>query len=96
MENQFNEKEIQEVHYHLSGFVDAIARIQLNFLQAIDPSESPETLDYVRRVAYAVDNVVLTVLQSENNNERCNLMRQSSEIMIQNLIDYHNSKEEKH
>lgn len=96
MKKQFDEKEIQEVHEHVSCFVEAIAFIQREFLQAIDPSESPETLDYVRRVAYAIDNVVLTLLQSENNDERRKLIQQSSEIMIQNIIDYHNDKEEKH
>lgn len=96
MEQQFNEQDIQDVRDHVGGFVNALGIMQRQFLSVIDPSESQETLEYVRKVAHSIDNVVLTVLQIENNEEHRKMINQASEIMIQNLIDYHNENEEKH
>lgn len=90
MEQQFNEQDIQDVRDHVGGFVNALGIMQRQFLSVIDPSESQETLEYVRKVAHSIDNVVLTVLQIENNEEHRKMINQASEIMIQNLIDYHN------
>lgn len=96
MEQQFNEQDIQDVRDHVDGFVNALGIMQSQFLRVIDPSESPETLEYVRKVAYSIDNVVLTVLQIEDNEENRKMINQASEIMIQNLIDYHNENKENH
>ena len=94
MEQQFNEQDIQDVRDHVGGFVNALGIMQRQFLRVIDPSESPETLEYVRKVAYSIDNVVLTVLRVENNEEHRKIINQASEIMIQNLIDYHHENED--
>ncbi|HAK2374330.1 TPA: hypothetical protein H1940_004762 [Salmonella enterica] len=96
MEQQFSEQDIQEVRDHVDELVSALADLQRQFLCVIDPSESPETLEYVRNVAYAFDEVVLAVYQMENSEEHRKMVYQSSEIMIQNLIDYHNENEARH
>ncbi|QIN92520.1 tail length tape-measure protein [Phage NBSal001] len=96
MEKQFNEKEIKDVRDHVEKATSMLAITQREFLKVIDPSESPETLEYVRKVAHAFDNVILTIFQHENNDEYKNMIHQASEILIQNLIDYHNNNEETH
>lgn len=96
MEKQFNEKEIKDVQDHVEKTTSMLAITQREFLKVIDPSESPETLEYVRKVAHAFDNVILTIFQHENNDEYKNMIHQASEIMIQNLIDYHNNNEKTH
>lgn len=96
MEKQFSEKEIKEVQEHIEKVTSVLAVTQREFLKVIDPSESPETLEYVRNVAHAFDNVILAIFQHENNDEYKDMLYQASEIMIQNLIDYHNDHKETH
>lgn len=96
MEKQFSEKEIKEVQDHIEKVTSVLAVTQREFLKVIDPSESPETLEYVRNVAHAFDNVILAIFQHENNDEYKDMLYQASEIMIQNLIDYHNYHKETH
>ncbi|AGF87838.1 tail length tape measure protein [Salmonella phage FSL SP-126] len=96
MEKQFSEKEIKEVQDHIEKVTSVLAVTQREFLKVIDPSESPETLEYVRNVAHAFDNVILAIFQHENNDEYKNMLYQASEIMIQNLINYHNDHKETH
>lgn len=96
MEKQFEEKEIKEVQEHVEKTTSMLAVTQREFLKVIDPSESPETLEYVRKVARAFDNVILTIFQHEDNEEYKNMLHQASEILIQNLIDYHNEHKETH
>lgn len=96
MEKQFNEREIKEVQDHVEKVTSAIAVTKREFLKVIDPSESPETMAYVRKVAHAFDNVILTIFQHEDNEQYKNMLHQASEVMIQNLIDYHNEGKETH
>lgn len=96
MEKQFNEQEIKEVQDHVSAVTSAIAKVHREFLKVIDPSESPETMAYVRKVSGAFDNVILTIFQQEDNEKYKEMMRQSTEILIQNLIELHNGGAEKH
>ncbi|HAC8812676.1 TPA_asm: hypothetical protein G0I71_21870 [Salmonella enterica] len=96
MEKQFNEKEINEVRDHVEKATSMLAITQREFLKVIDPSESPETMAYVRKVAHAFDNVILTIFQHEDNEQYKNMLHQASEVMIQNLIDYHNEGKETH
>lgn len=96
MEKQFNEREIKEVQDHVEKVTSAIVFTKREFLKVIDPSESPETMEYVRKVAHAFDNVILTIFRHEDNDQYKKMLHQSSEVMIQNLIDYHNENEEKH
>lgn len=96
MEKQFNEHEIKEVQDHVEKVTSAIAITQREFLKVIDPSESPETLAYVRKVAHAFDNVILTIFNHEDNERYKNMLHKASEVMIQNLIDYHNKDKEYH
>lgn len=96
MEKQFSEKEIKEVQDHIEKVTSVLAVTQREFLKVIDPSESPETLEYVRKVAHAFDNVILTIFQHEDNEQYKNMLHQASEVMIQNLIDYHNEGKETH
>ncbi|MGS9609521.1 hypothetical protein ACQWKN_22000 [Salmonella enterica subsp. enterica serovar Infantis] len=96
MEKQFNEHEIKEVQDHVEKIVSAITIAKREFLRVIDPSESPETMEYVRKVSHAFDNVSLTIFQQEDNEKYKNLMNQASEVFIQNLIHYHNEDKETH
>lgn len=96
MEKQFNEHEIKEVQDHVEKVTSAIVFTKREFLKVIDPSESPETMAYVRKVAHAFDNVILTIFKHEDNDQYKNMLHQSSEVMIQNLIDYHNEGKETH
>lgn len=90
MEKQFNEREIKEVQDHVEKVTSAIVFTKREFLKVIDPSESHETMVYVRKVAHAFDNVILTIFQHEDNDQYKNMLHQASEVMIQNLINYHN------
>lgn len=96
MEHTFTEQEVEEVRTHVSEVTAAIARVHREFLKVIDPSESPETMAYVRKVSGAFDNVILTIFQQEDNEKYKEMMRQSTEILIQNLIELHNGGAEKH
>lgn len=96
MEKQFDEKEIKEVQEHVEKTTSMLAVAQREFLKVIDPSESQETLEYVRKVAHAFDNVILTIFQQEENEMHKKMLHQASEIMIQNLIHYHNEHKETH
>lgn len=96
MEQQFNEQDIQDVRDHVEKVTSAIVFTKREFLNVIDPSESPETMAYVRKVAHAFDNVILTIFKHEDNDQYKNMLHQASEVMIQNLIDYHNEGKETH
>lgn len=96
MEKKFNENEIKEVQDHVEKIVSAITISKREFLKVIDPSESPETMAYVRKVSHAFDNVILTIFQHEDNEKYKNMLHQASDVLIQNLIHYHNEDKETH
>lgn len=96
MEKQFNNNELKEIQDHVEKTSYALASISREFFKVIDPSESPETMEYVRKVSGAFDNVVLTIFQKEDDEKHKTMLRQAREVMIQNLINYHNEGKETH
>lgn len=94
MENMTKEK--AEVIEHMKEFVHAMADGLRNFVCPLDPTEGPEEMAYIRRVMGAVDNVILTATMRENDPTAVQLMSQSSDEMLKNLIAFHTQNQQKH
>lgn len=94
MENMTKEK--AEVIEHMKEFVHAMADGLRNFICPLDPTEGPEEMAYIRRVMGAVDNVILTATMRENDPAAVELMSQSSDEMLKNLIAFHTQNQQKH
>nr|DAI80145.1 MAG TPA: hypothetical protein [Caudoviricetes sp.] len=94
MENMTQEK--AEVIEHMKEFVHAMADALRNFVYPLDPTEGPEELAYIRRVMGAVDNVILTATMRENDPAAIQAISLSSDIMLQQVIEFHTKDEQKH
>ena len=53
-------------------------------------------MEYIRKVIDAVDNVVLIATMSEDNEEAIKTVKESSDRMMENLINLHTEGKAKH
>lgn len=81
---------------HMQQFVHAVTDAMREFIRPLDPSDGPEEMAYIRRVIESIDNVVLVALMHENDEAAKEQMKKSTDIMIQQLIEYHNENAAKH
>lgn len=84
------------VEFHMSVFVHAITEALKDFVKPLDPSEGEEEMKYIRSVMEAVDNVVLTTLMMKGDAEAEAKVKESTDKMLQNLIDMHNADRTSH
>lgn len=77
---------------HVGGFVNAIGANVKQFIRAMDPSESPEVMEYVRSVIEAFDEAVLVTLQRQDSEETRKHLKEANDAMIQELIKLHNQE----
>lgn len=75
----------KETVMHIAGYVMALAKSTNEFLGQID-LEDQEAVNYVRTVWQQVDNVVLAVTRSLDDEDRKEKMRKSTELRIQQMI----------
>lgn len=86
----------EEAIEHVGGFVNALGMIVSTYLEAIDPSESPEAMEYVRSVLRAADDLMLTTIKQRNNEEMRARLDASNDEAIAALIAKHNEETTKH
>ena len=86
----------EEIREHVGMVLSNLSLIQREFLRPLDPSESEDAMKYCRDVARAFDEVVMVITNRTNDESVRTMLHQATEIMLQNLIDYHNEEEEKH
>ena len=92
MTNEINVTAIieEEIRDHLGIALSKLSLIQREFLRPFDPSEIEDVMEYCRDVARAFDKVVMVITNSTNDESVRTMLHQATEIMLQNLIDYHN------
>lgn len=86
----------EEICDHLGIALSNLSLIQREFLRPFDPSESEDVMKYCRDVARAFDEVVMVITNRTNDESVRTMLHQATEIMLQNLIDYHNEEADKH
>lgn len=86
----------KEVVNHLGEFIARLSHAQRDFVMPLDPTEGAEEMAYIRRVMDAVDNVVLVATLRENDKQAIEAIKESSNIMMENLIKFHTEGEVKH
>lgn len=86
----------KEVVNHLGEFIAHMSHALREFVSPLDPTEGPEEMAYIRRVMDAVDNVVLVATMRENDKQAVEIIKESSSIMMENLIKFHTECEVKH
>lgn len=98
MTNEINVTAIieEEIREHLGIALSNLSLIQREFLRPFDPSENEDVMKYCRDVARAFDEVVMVITNRTNDESVRTMLHQATEIMLQNLIDYHNEEAEKH
>ena len=85
-----------EVVNHLSEFIAHLSYALRDFVTPLDPTEGQEEMAYIRRVMDAVDNVVLVATMRENDKQSIEAIKESSNLMMENLIKFHTEGEVKH
>lgn len=88
--------EQKEIAQHLGEFIAHMSHALREFVSPLDPTEGPEEMAYIRRVMDAVDNVVLVATMRENDKQAVEIIKESSSIMMENLIKFHTEGEVKH
>lgn len=86
----------KEVAQHLGEFIAHMSHALREFVLPLDPTEGPEEMAYIRRVMDAVDNAVLVATMRENDEQAIEMIKESSNIMMENLIKFHTKGEVKH
>lgn len=86
----------EEIREHIGMVLSNLSLIQREFLRPFDPSESETSMQYCRDVARAFDEVVMVITKRTKDESVRAMLHQASEIMLQNLIDYHNEEAEQH
>ena len=95
-------KEINEeiakaaVEIHMGMFVRTITDALKDFVKPLNPADGEEEMKYIRSVMEAVDNVVLTALMMKGDAEAEKKVKESTDQMLQSLIDLHTKGETKH
>ena len=85
-----------EVVNHLGEFIARPSYALRDFVTPLDPTEGPDEMAYIRRVMDAVDNVVLVATLRENDKQAVEAIKESSDLMMENLIKFHTEGEVKH
>lgn len=85
-----------EVVSHLGEFIARLSYALRDFVTPLDPTEGPDEMAYIRRVMDAVDNVVLVATLRENDKQSIEAIKESSNLMMENLIKFHTEGEVKH
>ena len=85
-----------EVVNHLGEFIANLSYALRDFVTPLDPTEGQEEMAYIRRVMDAVDNVVLVATMRENDKQSIEAIKESSNLMMENLIKFHTEGEVKH
>lgn len=85
-----------EVVNHLGEFIARLSYALCDFVTPLDPTEGPDEMAYIRRVMDAVDNVVLVATLRENDKQSIEAIKESSNLMMENLIKFHTEGEVKH
>lgn len=85
-----------EVVNHLGEFIARLSYALRDFVTPLDPTEGPDEMAYIRRVMDAVDNVVLVATLRENDGQAIEAIKESSNLMMENLIKFHTEGEVKH
>lgn len=85
-----------EVVNHLGEFIARLSYALRDFVAPLDPTEGPDEMAYIRRVMDAVDNVVLVATLRENDKQAIEAIKESSNLMMENLIKFHTEGEVKH
>ena len=85
-----------EVVNHLGEFIARLSFALRDFVTPLDPTEGPDEMAYIRRVMDAVDNVVLVATLRENDKQSIEAIKESSNLMMENLIKFHTEGEVKH
>lgn len=81
---------------HMRMFVHRITFAMKDFVKPLNPADGEEEMKYIRDVMEAVDNVVATALMVKDNTEAIKMMKESTERLINQLIEIHNGGEVKH
>lgn len=85
-----------EVVNHLGEFIARLSYALRDFVTPLDPTEGPDEMAYIRRVMDAVDNVVLVATLRENDEQAIEAIKESANLMMENLIKFHTEGEVKH
>lgn len=85
-----------EVVNNLGEFIARLSYALRDFVTPLDPTEGPDEMAYIRRVMDAVDNVVLVATLRENDKQSIEAIKESSNLMMENLIKFHTEGEVKH
>lgn len=85
-----------EVVNHQGEFIARLSYALRDFVTPLDPTEGPDEMAYIRRVMDAVDNVVLVATLRENDKQSIEAIKESSNLMMENLIKFHTEGEVKH
>ncbi|WPJ55752.1 hypothetical protein RCIP0096_00023 [Klebsiella phage RCIP0096] len=85
-----------EVVNHLGEFIARLSYALRDFVTPLDPTEGPDEMAYIRRVIDAVDNVVLVATLRENDEQAIEVIKESADLMMENLIKFHTEGEVKH
>lgn len=96
MTNEINATTKEEIREHVGMVLSNLSIIQREFLLPFDPSESVDAMKYCRDVARAFDEVIMVITKRTNDESVRTMLHQATEIMLQNLIDYHNEEAGKH
>ena len=86
----------KEVVQHMGVFIARMSHALRDFVLPLDPTEGQEEMAYIRRVMDAVDNVVLVATMRENDKQAIEAIKESSDLMMENLIKFHTEGEAKH
>ena len=97
MENITNEEMISATcETHMSIFVHRLTFAMREFVKPLNPADGEEEMKYIRDVMEAVDNVVATALMVKGVPEAIKMMKESTDKLINQLIEIHNGGEVKH
>lgn len=96
MTNEINATTKEEIREHVGMVLSNLSLILREFLLPFDPSESEDAMKYCRDVARAFDEVVMVITKGTKDESVRTMLHQASEMMLQNLIDYHNEEADQH
>lgn len=82
-----------EVVNRLGEFIARLSYALRDFVTPLDPTEGPDEMAYIRRVINAVDNVVLVATLRENDEQAIEAIKESADLMMENLIKFHTEGE---
>ena len=97
MENITNEEMISAAcEAHMRIFVHRVNFAMKDFVKPLNPADGEEEMKYIRDVIEAVYNVVATALMVKEDPEAIKNIKESTDEMINQLIEIHNGGEVKH